>query len=122
MHSLYSCKVTVHLLILDCKCERQLTGLVFSPVISLKIKKGKKRFEGHIQKVTVDFNRDLVAFSLKFPRCSAFPCVLTAMSGLTQRFISVMFLVMDGIGHQKARSLPASHFFSVLKSFSGCIL
>lgn len=76
--------------------------------------KKKKKFEGDTEGGAAGFNRDLVALSLKFPRCSAFSFFLTALSELMPHFtfsprISV---VIVGIEHQKTILFLTLLFFS----------
>lgn len=120
MHSLCSCKVIVHFLILEGKRELQLTRLVFSLVVSF-IK--KKQFEGHTRKVNSWLQQrpgctfPQISKMLCFPMCSYYRVSINATFHFSS---SVMFLVIAGIGCQKAQSRPA--FLSVVNSFSIYIL
>lgn len=78
-----SCKVIVQLLIPEDRRELQITRLVFS---CDQFKKKKKKFEGDTEGGASGFNRDLIALSLKFPRCSAFSFFLTVLSELMPHF------------------------------------
>lgn len=102
MCSLCSCTVIVHYLILEDRSEFQLRKLVFSCGQFLK-----KKFQGHVEKGAASFNRQLVVLYLKFLRCSAFSCILPALSESMQHFTSpTMSVVIAGIEHQKTQSLP----------------